>query len=225
MKSAVITFPGSNCDRDVFDALEKITGKKPIHVWHADATLPEVDLIVLPGGFSYGDYLRSGAMAARSPIMQDVKKAAAEGKFILGICNGFQMLTEMGLLPGTLQQNSHLRFTCKSVHIRVEHTNTPFTARYTEKEVISIPIAHMEGRYVADDATIQELENAGRILFRYTDAEGNEHENANPNGSMHHIAGITNKTRNVVGLMPHPERAIDAAYGREDGVRFFEGLL
>lgn len=224
MKTAVITFPGSNCDRDVFDAIADISGKPPTHVWHADSHLPDVDLIVLPGGFSYGDYLRSGAMAARSPIMTHVKDAAARGVHVLGICNGFQMLTELGLLPGTLQTNSHLQFTCKTVHVRVEHTDTLFTQHYQKGEVIALPIAHMDGRYVADNTTLQELENENRILFRYTTHQGAEQEDANPNGSLQHIAGITNKARNVVGLMPHPERAIDPAYKRTDGLRFFEGL-
>lgn len=224
MKSVVIIFPGSNCDRDVISVLEQ-NGLNPQKVWHAETVLPACDLVVLPGGFSYGDYLRSGAMAARLPIMQAVIKHAERGGLVLGICNGFQILTEAGLLQGTLLRNAKLKFICKEVQLRVENTNTSFARNYQEKQVITIPIAHHDGNYFVDDATYQMLEQEGSIAFRYCDAEGNIVQEANPNGSVGNIAGVYNKAKNVLGLMPHPERHSEAVLGGVDGRLMFESLL
>jgi phosphoribosylformylglycinamidine synthase len=216
MRSAVIVFPASNCDRDVAVALEKISGTKPQMVWHKDAELPEVDLIVLPGGFSYGDYLRCGAMANQSPIMKDVVKKARAGTPTLGICNGFQILTESGLLPGVLMRNAGLHFVCRTVALNVENTDTVFTRKYGQGQSIRVPVAHHDGNYFADADTIKRLEGEGRVAFRY--------DNDNPNGSMHDIAGIVNEAGNVLGLMPHPERVADAKLGGTDGVPLFQAL-
>jgi phosphoribosylformylglycinamidine synthase I len=214
--SAIIRFPGSNCDRDAFTALERLN-LNPQYVWHTDTALPKkLDLVVLPGGFSYGDYLRCGAVAARAPIMEEIKKFAARGGKVIGICNGFQILCESGLLPGTLMRNEHLKFNCHNVDLRVESTDTPFTAKYTKGEIVNFPVAHMEGNYFADEKTLEQLEKNNQILFRYT---------ANPNGAQHNIAGIVNEGRNVLGLMPHPERHCDPLTGGVDGIRLFEGLL
>ena len=217
MNSAVIVFPGSNCDRDLAVALAAATGKPPAMVWHRDSELPAgTDLIAIPGGFSYGDYLRSGAMAARSPIMQAVVAAAGKGVPVLGICNGFQVLTEAGLLPGALMRNAGLHFVCRSVGLRVENSQSIFTSAYRAGEEISIPVAHHDGNYQADAETLARLDGEGRVAFRYT---------GEVNGSARNIAGIVNDAGNVLGLMPHPERAFEDAHGGTDGRRLFEGLL
>jgi phosphoribosylformylglycinamidine synthase len=218
MKSAVVVFPASNCDRDAATALEQLTGETPAMVWHGDSELPDVDLIVLPGGFSYGDYLRCGAMAAQSHIMKDVVKRAGEGTAVLGICNGFQILTEAGLLPGALMRNAELKFVCRPVELVVEESQSAFTRRYAKGEHVRFPVAHGEGNYFADEETLDRLEGEGRVAFRY--AEGD-----NPNGSIRNIAGILNETRNVLGLMPHPERVCDPALGGTDGVALFKSLI
>ena len=217
MKSAVLVFPGSNCDRDLAVAIEQVTGRAPAMVWHREVDLPEgTDFIAIPGGFSYGDYLRSGAMAARSPIMRAVSDAAARGVPVLGICNGFQVLTETGLLPGALMRNAGLHFVCRSVGLKVENSQSIFTSAYQAGEEISIPVAHHDGNYQADAETLDRLESEGRVVFRYTDQV---------NGSARDIAGIINAQGNVLGMMPHPERALEAAHGNTDGRRLFEGLL
>jgi len=217
MKSAVIVFPGSNCDRDLAVALEKITGRKPAMVWHKDTDLPDgTDFIGIPGGFSYGDYLRSGAMAARSPIMLAVKQSADRGMPVIGICNGFQVLTEAGLLPGALMRNGGLSFVCRPVKLRVENSQGLFTSQYDAGEEILFPVAHHDGNYQADAATLDRLEGEGRVAFRYLEEV---------NGSARSIAGILNDTGNVLGLMPHPERVVEPAHGGTDGRRLFEGLL
>ena len=217
MKSAVIVFPGSNCDRDVAVALEQVTGRKPNMVWHKESDLPaDTDFIALPGGFSYGDYLRSGAMAARSPIMRTVKEAAGRGVPLIGICNGFQVLTEAGLLPGALMRNAALSFVCRPVSLRVENSQSLFTAQYDSGETVVFPVAHHDGNYQADEATLDRLEGQGRVAFRYLEEV---------NGSARRIAGILNDAGNVLGLMPHPERVVEPAHGGTDGRRLFEGLL
>jgi phosphoribosylformylglycinamidine synthase len=217
VKSAVIVFPGSNCDRDLAVAIEQVTGRAPTMVWHGEASLPDgVDFIGLPGGFSYGDYLRSGAMAARSPVMQAVRQAADRGVPVIGVCNGFQVLTEAGLLPGALMRNAGLNFVCRPVKLTVENSQSLFTSQYDAGETVTIPVAHHDGNYQADPATLERLEGEGRVAFRY--AEG-------CNGSVNDIAGILNNAGNVLGMMPHPERAIEAAHGGTDGRRLFEGLL
>lgn len=217
MKSAVIVFPGSNCDRDLAVAIEQITGTPPVMVWHGESELPaEIDLIAVPGGFSYGDYLRSGAMAARSPVMRAVVDAAARGTYVLGICNGFQVLTEAGLLPGALMRNAGIKFVCRDVALRVENTQSAFTSGYQAGEVIHLPVAHHDGNYFADSETLDRLEGEGRVAFRYA---------APVNGSARDIAGILNETGNVLGMMPHPERVVEAAHGGIDGRRLFEALL
>lgn len=225
MKAAVIVFPGSNCDRDVAVALEAATGTPPVMHWHRDADLPALDLIVVPGGFSYGDYLRAGAMAAHSPAMREVKARADKGVHVLGICNGFQILTETGLLPGALMRNAGLKFVCKDVFLKVEGTNSAFARRYGPGQVIRIPIAHHDGNYFADDATLKRLEGEGQVAFRYCDAAGVVDAEANPNGSRNNIAGIFNERRNVLGLMPHPERLAEELLGGTDGKPMFDGLV
>ena len=216
-RSAVITFPGSNCDRDMADALEKISGNAPHRVWHGDAELPEgLDFIALPGGFSYGDYLRSGAMAARSPIMQAVVAAAGRGVTVLGVCNGFQVLTEAGLLPGALLRNAGMNFVCREVALTVETSQSLFTAGYAAGQTITIPVAHHDGNYFADAETLDRLEGEGRVAFRYAEPV---------NGSARAIAGVLNAGGNVLGMMPHPERMIEAAHGRTDGRALFESLV
>jgi phosphoribosylformylglycinamidine synthase subunit PurQ / glutaminase len=217
MKSAVIVFPGSNCDRDAARALERLTGKPTSMVWHKDTTLPVgTDLVVLPGGFSYGDYLRSGAMSAKSPIVRDVIAHAERGGLVLGICNGFQVLTETQLLPGALLRNAGLKFSCKEVPLAITNVNTPFTRAYRETRETNIPIAHGDGRYYADDATLDRIEGEGQVIFRYMD---------NPNGSARDIAGVINGRGNVMGMMPHPERASDPVLGRTGGTAVFQSLL
>lgn len=224
MKAAVITFPGSNRDTDMLDALERTTGKKPLRVWHADSELPKVDLIVIPGGFSYGDYLRCGAMAAHSPIMSEVKARAASGTPILGVCNGFQILCEAGLLPGVLLVNETLKFHCFDVHLRVENSQTVFTNGYSTGQVIRVPVAHRDGNYFADPETLDRLEGEGRVAFRYVTADGVPTQEINKNGSARNIAGIFNETKTVLGLMPHPEDATDPIQGSTDGIGLFRGL-
>jgi phosphoribosylformylglycinamidine synthase subunit PurQ / glutaminase len=216
-RAAVITFPGSNCDRDMADALEKVSGASPLRVWHGDAELPDrLDFIALPGGFSYGDYLRCGAMAARSPIMQAIVAAAGKGVPVLGVCNGFQVLTESGLLPGALLRNAALSFVCREVALTVENSQSLFTAGYSAGQKITIPVAHHDGNYFADDATLERIEGEGRVAFRYAEAV---------NGSARQIAGVLNDAGNVLGMMPHPERAIEAAHGGTDGRVLFESAV
>ncbi len=224
MKSAVIVFPGSNCDRDGYTVL-KATGLAPQMVWHGDAELPKVDLVYVPGGFSYGDYLRSGAMAAHSPIMREIKKHAAAGGKVLGVCNGFQILTEAGLLPGILLRNAGLKFVCREVNLRVETTATAFTAKYKKHQTINVPVAHHDGNYYADHATLRTLQDNDQIAFRYCDAKGDITAESNPNGSLLNIAGIVNVGRNVLGMMPHPERHSEQLLGGADGKALFESLL
>lgn len=224
MKAAVVVFPGSNCDRDVAVTLEASAGRAPAMVWHAEPALPPCDLIVLPGGFAHGDYLRAGAMAARSAIMADVVRRAAAGVPVLAICNGFQVATEAGLLPGALTRNADLRFVCRDAFLRVETTGSPFTAPYDTGQVVRMPIAHLDGNYFADSETLVRLEGEGRVAFRYVDSEGAAGAHASPNGSINHIAGILDRNRTVLGLMPHPERAADAALGGTDGRAMFDGL-
>ncbi len=217
MKSVVLVFPGSNCDRDLAVAIRDVTGSAPAMVWHRDTELPDgVDFIAVPGGFSYGDYLRSGAMAARSPIMRAVADAAGRGMPVLGICNGFQVLTEAGLLPGALMRNAGLHFVCRTVGLKVENSQSIFTARYQVGEEIAVPVAHHDGNFQADADTLDRIEGDGRVAFRYT---------GTVNGSARDIAGIINSNGNVLGMMPHPERVIEAAHGGTDGRRLFEGLL
>ena len=225
MEAAVIVFPGSNCDRDVAVALTASLGKAPKMVWHRDTTLPKVDLAVLPGGFSYGDYLRCGAMAARSPVMRAVVERARAGMAVLGICNGFQILVETGLLPGALLRNAGLRFVCRDVHLRVESSNSPFTRGYNAGRVLRMPVAHGEGNYFADPETLDRLESEDRVAFRYVAPDGETAGDANPNGSARHIAGVFSENRRVLGLMPHPERLADAALGGADGRPLFDGLV
>jgi phosphoribosylformylglycinamidine synthase len=217
MKSAVLVFPGSNCDRDLAVALERATGSKPVMVWHREASLPQgIDLIGVPGGFSYGDYLRSGAMAARSPVMQAVREAADRGVPVLGVCNGFQVLTEAGLLPGALMRNACLTFVCKDADLRIENNRTMFTSAYQVGEAIRIPVAHHDGNYQADAETLARLEGEGQVALRYT---------CTVNGSANDIAGIVSAKGNVLGMMPHPERASEPAHGNEDGRRMFDSLV
>jgi phosphoribosylformylglycinamidine synthase len=217
VKSAVIVFPGSNCDRDMEVALREVSGQAPIMVWHRETELPEgLDLIAVPGGFSYGDYLRSGAMAARSPVMRAVKDAADRGVAVLGVCNGFQILTEAGMLPGALMRNAGIRFVCKDAALTVENNEAAFTSRYGAGEAITIPVAHHDGNYQADPETLDRLEGEGRVAFRYT---------AQTNGSARDIAGILNDRGNVLGMMPHPERAVETAHGVTDGRRLFQGII
>lgn len=216
MQASVIVFPGSNCDRDVAVAFEKASGKKPTMVWHGDSALPKSDIIVIPGGFSYGDYLRTGAMAAHSPIMREVIAAAKKGVRVLGICNGFQVLTETQLLPGVLLRNQKLKFICKTVSLKVENNDSVFTKAYKKGDTLRIPVAHGDGNYFADADTLKSLEANNQIAFRYND---------NPNGSLANIAGIFNKERTILGLMPHPERANDSALGSEDGAGMFKSIV
>lgn len=226
MKAAVIVFPGSNCDRDVAVSLEKSMGTKPLMLWHRATEVPsDLDLIVVPGGFSYGDYLRSGAMAANSPVMREVKTLAAKGMRVLGICNGFQILTEAGLLPGVLMRNRDLKFLCKDVFLKVDRTDTDFARGYSKDQVIRIPIAHHDGNYFADDALLERIEGNGQVAFRYCDANGTVAEASNPNGSRNNIAGVYNETGTVLGMMPHPERLADPQLGGVDGKPMFDSLV
>ena len=218
MQASVIVFPGSNCDRDVAICLEAAIGKKPNMVWHGDSDLPDSDVIVLPGGFSYGDYLRCGSMAANSPIMKEVVLKAQKGAAVLGICNGFQVLTECGLLPGVLMRNAALNFVCRNTRLIVDNNTTPFTGLYQQGEEVIIPVAHNEGNYFADDETLNELSGEGRIVLSYAPDD-------NPNGACRNIAGICDSSGRVMGMMPHPERRAEAALGGEDGKRMFTGLV
>lgn len=228
MRFGVVVFPGSNCDADVFHAVRDTLGQEAEYLWHKEADLKGCDCIVLPGGFSYGDYLRTGAIARFSPIMAEVERHAKAGRPVIGICNGFQMLLEAGLLPGAMLRNDSLKFRCFFQHLKVENNRTPFTARYSADEVISVPIAHGEGNYYCDDATLAELEANHQVVVRYCDADGNVNAAANPNGSRNNIAGIVNRAGNVFGLMPHPERCTDPLLGgaeTADGARVFASLI
>jgi phosphoribosylformylglycinamidine synthase len=224
MKVAVVTFPGSNCDYDLYKAIQQV-GAEPTFVWHRERGLDGYDAVMLPGGFSYGDYLRAGAIARMSPVMEDVVAYADRGGPVFGVCNGFQILCEAGLLPGALVKNDTLRFESKDVFLRVERTDTIFTGDYREGQVLRIPIAHGEGNYEADQETLNRLEGDGRIVFRYADASGAVTEDANPNGSWHNIAGILNEPGNVLGMMPHPERAMEPILGSTDGLGLFTSLV
>ncbi len=224
MKFGVVIFPGSNCDQDMIYVLRNIMQQEVVELWHKDTDLQGVDFVMLPGGFSYGDYLRSGAIARFSPIMEKVIEFAHKGGYVMGVCNGFQVLCESGLLPGTLQHNTSHSFICKNVHLKPAHRSNPLTASLEDK-AYKIPIAHGEGRYFAHEDTLQQLQDNEQILFYYSDAEGNVNDAANPNGSLNNIAGVTNKNKNVFGMMPHPERAADPALGNTDGRAFFESLI
>jgi phosphoribosylformylglycinamidine synthase len=225
MKFAVIVFPGSNCDHDAYHAAKHVLGHDAEFIWHKETSLKGADVVILPGGFSYGDYLRTGAIAQFSPVMNAVKDFVASGGPLLGICNGFQVLCESKLLPGALLRNRDLKFHCEHVRVRVEQTDTPFTLRAKAGQVLSLPIAHGEGNYFADPETLQALESSRRVIFRYCDEAGQVTEAANPNGSLNNIAGICNETRNVVGLMPHPERACESPLGSEDGLVLFDSVV
>ena len=225
MKTSVIVFPGTNRERDVADVLATVTGSAPRIIWHGDSEVPQSDLIVLPGGFSFGDYLRCGAMAAHSPIMRDVVAKAKAGVPVLGICNGFQILCETGLLPGILQRNASLKFICKDVWLKVENTQTHYTRRYNQGEVAQMICAHGDGNYFADPATLDRLEGDGRVVFRYCDPKGNVTAESNANGAQRNIAGIADPTGRILGMMPHPENAAEAMLGSVDGRKLFESLL
>ena len=224
MKSSVIVFPGSNCDRDIAEALKKMQFKNQM-VWHKETKLPKSDLIVIPGGFSYGDYLRSGAIAGKSLIIDEVIKSANSGCLILGICNGFQILTETGLLKGTLLRNKNLRFINRDVHIKVINNNTKFSNKYKKNQILKINIAHNEGNYFTDSVHLDQLKKDNLIAFKYCDESGNIDENSNPNGSLENIAGIFNSKKNILGMMPHPERMIDDVISNKDGVNLFSSLI
>ena len=224
MKFGVIVFPGSNCDHDAYHAISKHIGQPVDFIWHRQTSLEGYDAVIVPGGFSYGDYLRCGALAKFSPIMKAVKEFAAKGKFVFGICNGFQILCEAGLLPGALIRNKNLHFICDHVNLRVENNKTPYTTEIEEGTVLSIPIAHAEGNYVCDDSTFNELEENNQIVFRYCDENGEVTDEANPNGARSNIAGICNLDRNVIGMMPHPERAFEELLGSNDGKDIFRSL-
>ena len=225
MKFGVVVFPGSNCDHDAFYAIGNVLGKPVEFIWHQSENLENCDAIILPGGFSYGDYLRTGAIARFSPVMKSVEKFAASGGLVLGICNGFQILCEAGLLPGAMMRNRGLRFICRHVHIRVEQTDTPFTNAARKGQILKLPIAHSDGNWTVDEPTVAELEKNRQVIFRYTTPEGSHDDAGNPNGAMHNIAGITNRERNVAGLMPHPERAAELALGSADGLVIFRSLV
>ncbi|RMH71417.1 MAG: phosphoribosylformylglycinamidine synthase subunit PurQ [Gemmatimonadetes bacterium] len=225
MKFGVVLFPASNCAEDAFYVLSSVLGQPTRYVWHKETHLNDLDAVVIPGGFSYGDYLRPGAIAHLSPAMQAIKEFAEQGKLVIGICNGFQILTESGLLPGALLRNKGLKFICQDQYLRVEHTNSPFTRNYTPQEVINCPIAHNEGNYYVDDDTLQEMIEYHQILFRYCSPEGSTNPAYNPNGAASNIAGVTNKRGNVLGMMPHPERTSDSVLGNTDGLRIFQSML
>ena len=225
MKAAVIVFPGSNCDRDMQVALRDAMGSEPAMIWHGDSEMPDVDLITIPGGFSFGDYLRAGCMAAKSPIMKEVVDRATKGVPVLGVCNGFQILTESGLLPGALMRNAALKYVCRDVNLKVATNDTVFTGQYTPDQLIRIPIAHHDGNYFADEKTLKTLEDTDRIAFHYCDETGVVTDAANPNGSQLGIAGIFNEHKTVLGMMPHPERLADPELGGSDGRPMFEGLV
>lgn len=225
MKFGIVVFPGSNCDHDCYHTVKHVCGQEAEYIWHKESEINNFDCLVLPGGFSYGDYLRTGAIAKFSPVMKAVKEFADNGGLVIGICNGFQILVEAGLLPGVLMRNRDLKFICEDRHLRVETDSTPFTKLYKKGEVLKIPIAHADGNYFADDDTIKRLRDNGQIIFRYCDASGNVSEKANPNGSLLNIAGICNEKRNVVGMMPHPERCAEEVLGNVDGKRVFESII
>ena len=225
MKFAIIVFPGSNCDHDAYHAARHVLGQDAEFIWHKETSLEGADVVILPGGFSHGDYLRTGAIARFSPVMHTVAEFARAGNPVLGICNGFQILCEAGLLPGAMLRNRDLKFHCEHVAIRVERTDTPFTSKASRGQVLSIPIAHGEGNYYAEPAVLEALEATGRVIFRYCDASGQVTDAANPNGSLHAIAGVCNEGRNVVGLMPHPERACERSLGSADGLVLFESAV
>ncbi|MEW5820716.1 MAG: phosphoribosylformylglycinamidine synthase subunit PurQ [Cyanobacteriota bacterium] len=225
MNFSIIVFPGSNCDRDCHDAVTNINKAKANYIWYRETILPETDCVILPGGFSYGDYLRPGAIAATAPIMNDVCKFALLGGLVLGICNGFQVLTELKLLPGTLLKNNTLKFICQDAFLKTENASTPFTCRLGLEQVIKLPVAHAEGNYYIDQNTYEELCSNNQIVFRYSDSNGKVEEYANPNGSSYNIAGICNKKMNVLGLMPHPERGISTLLGNNDGLTIFESII
>jgi phosphoribosylformylglycinamidine synthase subunit PurQ / glutaminase len=224
MQAVIITFPGSNCDYDCYKALTEVLGVEARFVWHAERELGPCNLVVLPGGFSYGDYLRAGAIARFSPIMSAVQRYAAGGGLVLGICNGFQILCEAGLLPGALVRNRSLRFQSERVHVRVENASTPFTSDYAERQILHLHIAHGQGNFVADEATLYRLETERRVIFRYVDEHGEPSDAGNANGSLRNIAGITNEEGNVLGLMPHPERSVERLLGSDDGLGLFTSL-
>jgi phosphoribosylformylglycinamidine synthase I len=225
LKFGVVVFPGSNCDRDVYHVLSEIFHQDTQYIWHKDSSLGDVDVVILPGGFSYGDYLRCGAIARFSPVMREVIRFAENGGVVVGICNGFQILLEAGLLPGAMLKNKSLNFVCKYVHLRVENANTRFTSACKRGEVLEVPVAHGEGNYIVDEETLGQLEHENRILFRYCDRNGMITDDANPNGSMANIAGLINDRGNVVGLMPHPERCSDEILGHTDGKKFFQSII
>ena len=225
MKFGIVTFPGSNCDYDAYQAVVETLGEEAVFLWHKDHDLQQSDVIVLPGGFSYGDYLRSGAIARFSPVMQDIVSFAKRGGPVLAICNGFQIACEAGLLPGALLRNENLKFVCEVVRLRVETSDTLFTNRYEPGSILRIPVAHGDGRYTADEATLDKLEGEGRVVFRYVGGPGDADEWWSPNGSMRSIAGIVNDAGNVLGMMPHPERVVDPLLGSEDGLGIFESML
>jgi phosphoribosylformylglycinamidine synthase I len=225
MRFGVVQFPGSNCDQDCIHVINHVMRHEAFYLWHKDRDLKGVDCIIIPGGFSYGDYLRCGAIARFSPMMEEVKHFAKNGGPVIGICNGFQILLEAGLLPGAMQRNRSLKFRCETVYLKLEQTKSPFTVRATKGQILRIPIAHGEGNYFADSETIKELNRNGQIVFRYCDAKGNISDEANPNGAIENIAGITNKQGNVLGMMPHPERASEAILGSDDGKVIFESVI
>ena len=225
MKAAIVVFPGSNRERDAEAALTQVMGKKPIMVWHRDTELPDVDLVLVPGGFSYGDYLRCGAIAAHSPILREVKARADKGMAVLGVCNGFQIICEAGLLPGVLMPNAGLKFVCRNVGLKVETSQSLFTSRYEQGQVLSVPVAHHDGNYFADERTLDELEGNGQVAFRYCAPDGTMDAAHNPNGSARNIAGIFNRTKNVLGLMPHPENAMESLQGSTDGKPLFQSMV
>jgi len=225
MKFGVVVFPGSNCDHDAFYAIGNVLQKPVEFIWHQSENLGNCDAVILPGGFSYGDYLRTGAIARFSPVMKSVEKFAKSGGMVLGICNGFQILCEAGLLPGAMMRNSSLRYICRHVHIRVEQTDAPFTNAAKHGQILKIPIAHNDGNYTCDEATLAELEKNRQIVFRYTTPDGTNDAAGNPNGSLHNIAGVCNRERNVAGLMPHPERAVESALGSNDGLVVFRSMV
>jgi len=224
MKFGVVVFPGSNCDHDTYHVISKVIGQPVDFIWHRQSSVSDYDAVILPGGFSYGDYLRTGAIARFSPVMGAVKEFASRGGLVMGICNGFQILCEAGLLPGALMRNSNLKFICDHVNVRVESTGTPFTGSCRKEQVLSMPLAHGDGNYFCDAETLEELQREDRIIFRYSDASGAVTRESNPNGSMDSIAGITNRERNVLGLMPHPERASEELLGSSDGRIIFYSL-
>ena len=225
IKFAVVVFPGSNCDHDSYYAATEVLGQQAECIWHKDTSLKGADVVILPGGFAHGDYLRTGAIARFSPVMKSVEKFAKGGGMVLGICNGFQILLEAGLLPGAMMRNSGLRYICRHVHIRIEQTDTPFTHAATQGQILRVPIAHNEGNYTVDEATLSDLEKNHQVIFRYTTPDGSDDAAGNPNGSLHNIAGICNRGRNVAGLMPHPERAVESALDSADGLVIFKSMV